>query len=95
MDRNAYKRRNDTLAKDRDPKKPYPIGNHIPIKPIYETNPRSGPHIYSREATLYNQGVSSYCITQSHAFNWLLGGHMTSKYESSIPLTKASKREAF
>ena len=53
------------------------------------------PHIYSREATLHNQGVSRYCILQSHTFSWLLGGHMTSKYESSIPSTKASKREAF
>lgn len=42
MDRNAYKGRNDTLPKDRDPKKPYPIGKHIPIKPIYETTPAPG-----------------------------------------------------
>lgn len=33
MDRYAYKRRNDTLPKDRDPKKPYPIGKHIPRLP--------------------------------------------------------------
>ena len=33
VDHNAFKRRNDTLPKDRDLKKPYPIGRHMPIKP--------------------------------------------------------------
>ena len=39
VDHNACKRRNDILPKDRDPKKPYSIGRHIPVKPRYETTP--------------------------------------------------------
>ena len=98
MDHNAYKRRNDTFPKDRGPQKPYPVGRQRAAhtdKAHIRDYPLPVPHIYSREATLHNQGLSSYCIMQSHTFNWLLGGHMTSKYESSIPSTKASKREAF
>ena len=38
---NANNGKTDALFKDRDPRKPYPIGRHIPMKPIYGSTARS------------------------------------------------------
>ena len=35
--------KNDTLFKDREPQKPYPIPWHIPIKPMYRSTPPPPP----------------------------------------------------